>query len=64
MWMRRNAEVVRKMLMTAVDSLSGAVRPSALAGFDDFAAGRAPFDQWIWRVISAGAWAQRFGVQI
>ncbi|MGV1003184.1 MAG: asparagine synthase (glutamine-hydrolyzing) [Candidatus Nanopelagicales bacterium] len=63
-WMRANAAVVRGMLSEAIDLLGGVVTPDALQRYDAVIAGRAGFDYWIWRIISAGAWVQRFGVRI
>jgi hypothetical protein len=47
-----------------VDSLAGAITPGVLGRLDRVFARREPFDYWIWRVISAGAWVERFDVRV
>lgn len=63
-WVRSNPAVVRDLVQQSVDALGGAIRPGVLDRLDRVLAGREPFDYWIWRVISAGAWAQRFDVRV
>lgn len=62
-WLRAHPRDVRHLLSDAVDSLGGALTPGVLTRLDEVLAGARPFDYWIWRCISAGAWADTFGAR-
>jgi asparagine synthase (glutamine-hydrolysing) len=63
-WVRSNPALVRRLVRDSVDSLGGSVTPGALSRLERVLSGRDPYDYWIWRVISAGAWAERFDVRV
>jgi asparagine synthase (glutamine-hydrolysing) len=63
-WVRGNEPLVRELVSRSVDSLAGAITPGVLGRLDRVFAGREPFDYWIWRVISTGAWVQEFDVRV
>ncbi|MEI2717420.1 MAG: asparagine synthase (glutamine-hydrolyzing) [Candidatus Nanopelagicales bacterium] len=63
-WIRAHSGQVRSLLDDSIESLGGALTPGVLTRYDNVIAGREPFDQWIWRCISAGTWARRFGVVV
>jgi asparagine synthase (glutamine-hydrolysing) len=63
-WVRGNPVLVRALVRRSVECLSGAITPGALDRVDRVLSGREPFDYWIWRAISAGAWAERFDVTV
>lgn len=62
-WVKREAPTAfREALERAVEVSAGVVRPSVLNGFDEVIAGRRRFSHEWWRVISFGAWMERFAV--
>jgi asparagine synthase (glutamine-hydrolysing) len=63
-WVRGNPALVRQLVRSSVESLGGAITPGALSRLDRVLSGREPFDYWIWRVISAGAWAECYDVTV
>jgi asparagine synthase (glutamine-hydrolysing) len=64
-WLRRERPGdFRAAMRTAVEASQGILRPSALELLEDVIAGRRPFSQLPWRMISFGAWMQRFDVRL
>jgi asparagine synthase (glutamine-hydrolysing) len=63
-WMRSNPAIVLSLVDRAVQSLGGAVRPTAMTRTSRVLHEGAPFDYWIWRVLCAGAWAEAFDVRM
>lgn len=66
MWLTRDAaEQTTALLEDSLAALQGIVEPDVLR--KDWAAmraGTAPYDQRIWRVISAGRWVRQFNVRL
>ncbi len=63
-WMRHDQPTeVRALVARAVEAAGGILTPGTLTRADDILAGRRGFDLWLWRVVSAGAWLERFGVR-
>jgi asparagine synthase (glutamine-hydrolysing) len=63
-WVRENPALVHQLVRISLESLGGAITPGVLARLDRVISGREAFDYWIWRVISAGAWAERFDARV
>lgn len=64
-WIRRDSPAkFRTALRRAIDVSQGIIKDSALEHFDAVTTGREPFNFTIWRVISFGAWMNRFSVRI
>jgi asparagine synthase (glutamine-hydrolysing) len=62
-WVRQQApDLFRAAMASAVDSSRGLIRPVALTDLEDVIAGRRSFSFLPWRLISFGAWMERFGV--
>jgi asparagine synthase (glutamine-hydrolysing) len=63
-WMRQDQPaLVRALVARAVDAAGGILTPGTLTRAEDVLAGRRAFDPWVWRVVSTGAWLERFGVR-
>jgi asparagine synthase (glutamine-hydrolysing) len=63
-WMRQDdPERVRALVARSVEAAEGILTPGTLTRADDMLAGRRPLDPWVWRVVSTGAWLQRFSVR-
>ncbi|GKS64957.1 hypothetical protein YTPLAS72_22610 [Nitrospira sp.] len=64
-WIRKDSPVkFRTALQRAIDVSQGIIKDSALAHFDAVTTGREPFNFTIWRVISFGAWMNRFSIRM
>lgn len=64
-WMRREKpRLVRSLVADAVEQAGGALTSGTFARANDILSGKRRFDTWLWRVISAGAWFERFGVRV
>lgn len=63
-WMQAQPQRFRALLERAVDGCGGIVRPGVLRAFDAMVAGQRPFSHDPWRIISFGAWAERFSVRM
>lgn len=64
-WVREhNTNQFRAALNNAIAVSQGILKPSVLDIFDDIVLRRRPFSFFIWRLISFGAWIQRFGVRV
>ncbi|RYZ85698.1 MAG: asparagine synthase [Proteobacteria bacterium] len=62
-WLREEAtEKFRDALISAIENSEGILNQNILATFEEIVAGRRPFSQVIWRVISFGAWMETFKV--
>jgi asparagine synthase (glutamine-hydrolysing) len=62
-WMRQDEpERVRALVARAVEAAGGILTPGTLTRADDVLTGRSAFDPWVWRIVSTGAWLERFGV--
>jgi len=62
-WLReRTPDGFRRALKRAVESSRGILAPSSLDKVERILAGREPFSFGLWRVISFGAWMERFEV--
>jgi asparagine synthase (glutamine-hydrolysing) len=62
-WVTRDLSTkFRAELQAALEIFSGIIDPVIVKRFDNVVAGQRPFDHRYWRVISAGRWAQSFGV--
>jgi asparagine synthase (glutamine-hydrolysing) len=63
-WMRQDDPArVRALVARAVDAAGGILTPGTLTRAADMLEGRRPLDPWVWRVVSAGAWLERFSVR-
>jgi asparagine synthase (glutamine-hydrolysing) len=64
-WLRREQpDAFRAALQAAREASGGILRPWASEVLEQVIDGRRPFSFLPWRMISFGAWAQRFGVQV
>jgi len=64
-WLRREQpDRFRAAMRQAVAASRGVLRPAALGLLEDVIAGRRAFSYLPWRMISFGAWMQRFDVQV
>ncbi len=64
-WVRSQGTVdFRAHIIEAIDAAQGLLTNEVLAIFDDMVAGRRPFNYFIWRVLSFGAWIKRFNVSV
>ena len=64
-WIRKDSPAkFRTALRRAIDVSQGIIKDSALAHFDAVTTGREPFNFTIWRVISFGAWMNRFSIRM
>ena len=62
-WMRADAQTFRAALERAATASNGIIsREGALRLFDRMVAGTIPYSPQPWRLISFGAWAERFAV--
>jgi asparagine synthase (glutamine-hydrolysing) len=65
MWLRRErAEEFRAAMRDAVAASRGILRSSAMQLLDEIIDGRRAFSHLPWRMISFGAWMQRFEMQL
>lgn len=63
-WMREQApDQFRRAMRDAIDVSGGIITPAALSMLEDVIAGRTPFSFTAWRLVSFGAWMQRFDVR-
>ena len=63
-WMRRDApERIRALVARSVEVSQGILTGGTLTRADDMLTGRRPLDPWVWRVVSVGAWLDRFSVR-
>lgn len=62
LWLRAAAPRFRALLARGIDSSGGVLRASALDIFDATVRGDRAFDFLPWRMISFGAWMERFAV--
>jgi asparagine synthase (glutamine-hydrolysing) len=64
-WLRQQApDAFRKAMGSAVEKSNGVLRPAAIDELEDVIAGRKPFSALPWRIISFGAWMDRFQVSV
>jgi asparagine synthase (glutamine-hydrolysing) len=64
-WLRHDLpDGFRAAMRTAIDASQGILRPQASALLEDTIAGRRAFSFLAWRMISFGAWMDRFGVAL
>jgi asparagine synthase (glutamine-hydrolysing) len=62
-WLReRTPDGFRRALKRAVESSRGILAPSSLDKVERILTGREPFTFGLWRLISFGAWMERFEV--
>lgn len=62
-WVRTAPSKFRAALQASIDRSEGFIQPLLLHSFDDMLAGNRPYSFHWWRVISFGAWMERFGVK-
>jgi asparagine synthase (glutamine-hydrolysing) len=60
-WARSQPALVEQLARQAVERAGGVLRPRAVERAAAVVAGRRRFDQSLWRMISLGAWVERFG---
>ncbi|MGF6781104.1 asparagine synthase (glutamine-hydrolyzing) [Paraburkholderia sp. GAS334] len=64
-WLREQApQHFRQAIDEAVQVSGGAITPAARPLLEDMIAGRVPFSYATWRLVSFGAWVQRFAVKV
>jgi asparagine synthase (glutamine-hydrolysing) len=64
-WLRRERpDDFRAALRRAIGASDGVLRASAMHLLEDVIGGRRPFSFLPWRMISFGAWMERFGVRV
>ncbi len=64
-WVKSEGTVeFRAHIVAAIDASAGLLTSEVLTIFDDMVANRRPFDYFIWRVLSFGAWVRRFNVAL
>jgi hypothetical protein len=64
MWVQRDRpKQFQAIAKAAVDRAGRILAPGTLEWLDDMIAGRVPYRPALWRIISFGAWLDRFKVQ-
>jgi len=63
-WIRKNPEVWRKAVQTAITDSQGIIKPGALNRLNEVLIGKRPFTQHIWRAICFAAWMKKFHVHV
>lgn len=64
-WLReRQPDAFRQALAKAIEQSQGVLRPGALEVLEQTIAGTRPFSFHVWRMISFGAWMERFRVEL
>jgi asparagine synthase (glutamine-hydrolysing) len=63
-WIReREPETFRSALHKAIEQSQGILLPSAFDVVEQTISGKRPFSFHVWRMISFGAWMERFGIR-
>lgn len=64
-WVRHQlTSQFRQQLQYSIDNSKGIIEPGALIYFDEMVKGTQPFNYIYWRLISFGAWMEKFKVQV
>lgn len=64
-WVKENVDLFRIKMIEAIQYSQGVLNKEyVLARFEKIINGNSPFDSWVWRVISFGAWIKVFKVDI